>query len=87
MSDTENQTKGEIEQRFMTTEQAARYLGIAPSTLKTSRCRPELNGPPYKKFGRAVRYDIRDLEQHMQERSYRGTYEYPVLNKKPGDAK
>ncbi|HBQ48142.1 MAG TPA: DNA-binding protein [Hyphomonas atlantica] len=77
MLNPETKSEGEVEQRFLTTEQAARYLGIAPSTLKTSRCRPELNGPPYKKFGRAVRYDIRDLDEHMEERSYRGTYEYP----------
>jgi len=40
--------------------QAARYLGLAPQTLRNMRC--QRRGPNYLKFGRAIRYRIEDLE-------------------------
>lgn len=40
--------------------EAARYLGLSPSTLAKWRCTGE--GVPYIKLGRAVVYRLRDLE-------------------------
>lgn len=47
------------------TEAAARYLGLARSTLAKMRVRGD--GPPYSKAGaRVVVYDIRDLEAWLR---------------------
>lgn len=47
------------------TEAAARYVGLAPSTLPRMRVRGD--GPPYSKAGkRVVVYDIRDLNDWLQ---------------------
>ena len=46
-------------------EAAARYVGLAPSTLAKMRVRGD--GPPYSKAGaRIVVYDIRDLDEWLQ---------------------
>ena len=46
-------------------EAAARYVGLAPSTLAKMRVRGD--GPPYSKAGaRVVVYDIRDLEAWLR---------------------
>ncbi len=59
----------EIENKFSHTRQvdypvadieAARILGLAPQTLRNMRC--QRRGPNYLKFGRAIRYQIEDLE-------------------------
>lgn len=49
----------------MTTEDAALYLSVQPSTLL--KWRVEGRGPSYVKMGRSVRYRPRDLEQWMGE--------------------
>jgi Helix-turn-helix domain len=47
------------------TEAAARYLGLAPSTLAKMQVRG--NGPPYAKAGaRVVVYDLRDLDDWLR---------------------
>jgi predicted DNA-binding transcriptional regulator AlpA len=47
------------------TEAAARYLGLARSTLAKMRVRGD--GPPYSKAGsRVVVYDIQDLDDWLQ---------------------
>jgi hypothetical protein len=47
------------------TEAAARYVGLARSTLAKMRVRGD--GPPYSKAGlRVVVYDIRDLDEWLQ---------------------
>ena len=46
-------------------EAAARYVGLAPSTLAKMRVRGD--GPPFSKAGaRVVVYDIADLEEWLQ---------------------
>ena len=45
------------------TTQAAQYIGMSKSFLEKRRV--EGDGPKYIKFGRAVRYSIRDLEDYM----------------------
>lgn len=47
------------------TEAAARYVGLAPSTLAKMRVRGD--GPPFSKAGaRVVVYDIRDLDEWLR---------------------
>ncbi len=48
----------------LNTKQAARALGVKPSTLEVWRCRGD--GPTYLKIGRAVRYRLEDLEAFLQ---------------------
>ena len=46
------------------TNEAAAYLGCAPVTLKTWRCKGK--GPAYHKMGNRVKYDIPDLDAHKR---------------------
>ncbi len=46
--------------------QAARYLGLAPQSLRNLR--HYRKGPPYCKLGRRVVYKIADLDQYLAER-------------------
>ena len=45
---------------FLTTDQAARYIGLAKQSLE--KMRREKRGPPYRRHGRFVRYHIADLD-------------------------
>jgi len=45
---------------FLTTDQAAFYLGLASCTLQKMRVTG--GGPKYRKHGRYVRYHIEDLD-------------------------
>jgi predicted DNA-binding transcriptional regulator AlpA len=50
---------------------AARYLGVSRAFLRESRMNGNRRGrtpaPPWVKFGRSVRYDIRDLDKWIAE--------------------
>jgi hypothetical protein len=61
--------------KLLSTEKAAMCLSVSIHWLKASRFRPELDGPPFVKIGRTVRYDIRDLEEWISSRKFRGTHE------------
>ena len=53
-------------------EAAARYVGLAPSTLAKMRVRGD--GPAYSKAGaRVVVYDIRDLEAWLSSTRRKST--------------
>ena len=41
---------------------AARYLGVSRAFLRQGRARTKGSGPPYCRFGRAVRYRVMDLD-------------------------
>ena len=45
---------------FLTTDQAARYLGLASRTLEKMRC--EGRGPRFRRHGRYIRYHIAELD-------------------------
>lgn len=64
--------------RLVSTNIAARFIGMSVHWLKASRFRPELDGPPFIKIGRAVRYDLRDLDSWLDGRRYRGTHEFSI---------
>lgn len=60
----------------LTTEQAARYVGLSASTLAKKRV-TGINSPPYVQAVRngAVRYRTRDLDAWMDARTYSNTSE------------
>jgi len=66
-----------IEQRLLTSKEAARYIGMSVSFLANARCQGNLPGrtpaPPYFKIGRVVRYDRVVLDEWIEEhaRDYR----------------
>jgi predicted DNA-binding transcriptional regulator AlpA len=47
--------------------EAARYIDMSASYLRLSRM-GRADGPPFLKIGRAVRYDIRDLEAWLEKK-------------------
>lgn len=57
-----------VEPRLLSEPDAARYLGIAPRTLRTRRALGEVRAV---RIGRAARYDLRDLDAWI-ERSKQG---------------
>jgi predicted DNA-binding transcriptional regulator AlpA len=60
------------------TEAAARYLGLARSTLAKMRVRGD--GPPYSKAGaRVVVYDIKDLNDWLRKTRRTSTRSEPVM--------
>lgn len=56
--------------RLMTEKQASEYLGYSAQTLRQSRWTGSLCGtspPPFKKLGRAIRYDKTELDRWVDE--------------------
>jgi predicted DNA-binding transcriptional regulator AlpA len=51
----------------ITEKDTSKYTGMSRSFLRIARMRGK-GGPPYIKIGRAVRYDIRDLDQWLADR-------------------
>jgi excisionase family DNA binding protein len=66
---------------FLTTRQAARYIGLAIQTLE--KMRRERRGPPYRKHGRFVRYHIAELDAWSKGKGTRKTEPPPD---KPDDS-
>ncbi len=60
--------------RYLTNDEAARYLGLGRQTLPKLRLRG--SGPVFRKFGRAVRYAIEDLDAWAQDRCRRSTSDH-----------
>jgi predicted DNA-binding transcriptional regulator AlpA len=56
---------------FLTTNQVGALLQLAPSTLKKMRVSGD--GPPFRKFGNAVRYERSDIDVWASERRCRST--------------
>lgn len=56
---------------FLTTEQAAEYIGLKRRTLEKMRVTG--GGPPYRKHGRYVRYHIDELKAWSEGRTKRST--------------
>ena len=52
-----------IVSEYLTTQQAAVYLGLSRQSLEIWRCRQQ--GPKYYKLAQAVRYKKSDLDEYM----------------------
>ena len=51
-------------QRHLDSREAARWLGLSPRTLETWRYLG--SGPRFRRFGRAVRYAVEDLDAYAR---------------------
>ncbi len=56
---------------FMTTKEAAAFMGLRSNTLEIWRLRG--SGPQFVKFGRAVRYRLTDLESYIEAQTRQST--------------
>jgi len=61
--------------RYLNTNNAAELLGASRPTL--ARWRIDGYGPPFKKIGRRVIYDVAELESWLALKSFQSTSEYP----------
>jgi len=77
------------ESPFLTTVEAATYVGLSRRTLE--KMRTAGNGPIYRKHGRYVRYHITDLDAWSTARRTNSTSEYggysPPTHRKPPSPK
>ena len=58
--------------RWLSTREAAQYLGLAPSTLANDRCARLLN-LPFSRIGRRVVYDKQQLDAYLLARMEGGS--------------
>lgn len=62
-----NQLASPMPDPWITTEQAAVLISVAPGTLRDWKC--QRIGPPFIQVTpRCVRYDVRDIQRWMSER-------------------
>lgn len=57
------------ERIWLTTQEAAKLLGLGKSTLEKARFYRRPDGPPFLKFGATVRYDRASLLSWAQART------------------
>ena len=57
-----------MDRRLLTSKEVAELLRTSPGQLANQRMRGE--GPPYLKFDRRVLYDVKDLEQWLEQRRF-----------------
>ncbi len=69
-------SKPEMKGQFLTTEQAAQFLGLRPNTLEIWRYRG--TGPRFIKCGRAVRYRLTDIESYVEAQTRQSTSQKPA---------
>ena len=68
---------------YMSTRQAAAYLGLSPRTLESYRCRG--GGPPFHVFGSVVRYLLSDVVKWASERRRHSTSDDGLRSPIPED--
>lgn len=64
-SPTKEKVVKPFQEPLVSPEVAAATIGLSLNTLAKMRMNRE--GPPYHKFGRAVRYDPRDVRAYMEK--------------------
>lgn len=72
MHTTQEQTTSKA-QTLLSTEDAARYIGMAARTLHNWRWMGNGIGPAFVRMGRAVRYDVRTLDAWIAARTFEST--------------
>jgi conjugative transfer signal peptidase TraF len=84
-NDTTRAEQARKESPFLTTVEAATYVGLSRRTLE--KMRTTGNGPAYRKHGRYVRYHVADLDSWSAARRTSSTSEYghaqPTRRKHP----
>ncbi|MCC6775985.1 MAG: helix-turn-helix domain-containing protein [Hyphomicrobiales bacterium] len=63
--------KSPVARPFLTTKEAAAWLGLTRNTLE--KWRVQGGGPPYRKHGRYVRYHLEDLVAWSEASKRRST--------------
>jgi len=54
-----------VRPRLMSLEDAAKYLGLAPKTLRNRMC-PDAKNPlpiPWRKYGKKILFEVADLDR------------------------
>lgn len=54
--------------QLLSEREAATYLSMSRSFLAQGRCYGRPESPPYLRIGRAIRYDVRELDEWLNER-------------------
>jgi predicted DNA-binding transcriptional regulator AlpA len=54
--------------RYVREGEAAKYIGVTVSTLRSWRTKRSKNSPPYTRLGRMVMYPVAELDGHMRAR-------------------
>ena len=72
MSDKDRHGREEV--RLLNVKEAARFLGTTDKTLYSKIWRREI---PFVKIGRSVRFDLRDLEQMIEDGKVK-PQEFPI---------
>jgi len=55
--------------RYVREGEAAKYIGVSVSALRSWRTKRSKNGPPYTRLGRMVLYPVDELDGHMRART------------------
>ena len=71
----DNERPNQKEVRLLNIRDAARYLGTTPATLYTKIWRRQI---PFVKFGRSVRFDVKDLDQLIEDAKVRPRNHLPL---------
>ena len=64
-----------IPQRYLRTQEAARFLGLSERTLEKHRTYG--TGPTYRKLGGRVVYRLEDVEEYEREQIRASTADHP----------
>lgn len=62
--------------RYVRTREAAEMIGLRPQTL--NRWRTEGSPIPFSKLGKAVVYDVADIQEYVASRKQRSTSQAPA---------
>jgi predicted DNA-binding transcriptional regulator AlpA len=54
--------------QYLREKEAARYMGVSVSALRSWRTKRSNNGPPYTRLGRMVLYPACGIDEHMRRR-------------------
>lgn len=65
---------------YLNNREAAAFLRLSPRTLEKQRVVG--GGPKFKKFGRRVLYDKRDLEEWANKRSFDSTSDFSATKQR-----
>ncbi|HYL12070.1 MAG TPA: hypothetical protein VEV41_03495 [Terriglobales bacterium] len=55
--------------QYLREKEAAQYMGVSVSALRSWRTKRSKNGPPYTRVGRMVLYPVRGIDDHMRTRT------------------
>lgn len=55
--------------RYVREQEAAKYIGVSVSALRSWRTKRSKNGPPFTRLGKMVLYPVAQLDEHMRTRT------------------